>query len=86
MNIHVANLSLNIMDADVRRLFSAYGEVVSAVIIRDKLNGRSKGAAIVDMINERQGRQAILCLDQTIVDGKPIAVSEIKYSARDYKN
>jgi RNA recognition motif-containing protein len=86
MNIHVSNLSLNIIDADLRKLFAAYGEVNSAVIVRDKLNGRSKGSALIDMVNDTQGRQAVLCLDQTIIDGKPITVSEIKYSIRDYKN
>lgn len=86
MNIHVSNISYNIIDADLRRLFAAYGEVSSAVIVRDKLNGRSKGTAMIDMVNDAQGRQAVLCLDQTILDGKPITVSEIKYSIRDYKN
>ncbi|HZF63132.1 MAG TPA: RNA-binding protein [Chitinophagaceae bacterium] len=86
MNIHVSNLSLNVIDADIRRLFSAYGEVLSASIIRDKLNGRSKGLAIIDMVNDSQARQAILCLDQTEVDGRAIAVSEIKYSPGGYKS
>ena len=86
MNIHVSNLSLNIIDADIRRLFSAYGEVNSAVILRDKLNGRSRGTALIDMVNDSQARQAVLCLDQTLMDGKPITVSEIKYSIRNYKN
>lgn len=86
MNIHVSNLSLNIIDSDLRKLFAAYGEVNSAVIIRDKLNGRSKGSALIDMVNDSQGRQAVLCLDQTIIDGKPITVTELKYSIRDYKN
>ena len=86
MNIHVSNLSLNIIDEDLRKLFAAYGEVGSAVIIRDKNNGRSKGSAIIDMLNDRQGRQAILCLDQTVLDGKAITLSELKYSIRDYRN
>lgn len=86
MNIHVSNLSLNIIDADLRRLFAAYGEVGSAVIIRDKNNGRSKGSAIIDMVNDKQGRQAILCLDQTVLDGKAITLSELKYSIKDYRN
>jgi RNA recognition motif-containing protein len=86
MNIHVANLSLNIGDSDIRRLFSVYGEVNSAVIVRDKLNGRSQGSALIDMDNNLHAQQAILCLDKTVVDGKSISVTEIKYSIRDYKN
>lgn len=86
MNIHVSNLSMNIIDTDLKKLFAAYGEVNSAVIVRDRLNGRSKGSALIDMVNDAQARQAVLCLDQTIIDGKAITVSEIKYSIRDYKN
>jgi RNA recognition motif-containing protein len=86
MNIHVSNLSVNVIDADLRKLFSAYGEVNSAVIIRDKLNGRSRGTALIDMINDGQAKQAILCLDQTMLDGKLITVSEIRYSIRNNNN
>ena len=52
MNIHVSNLSLNIIDSDLRKLFSSFGEVDSAVIVRDKWNGRSRGTALVDMVND----------------------------------
>jgi cold-inducible RNA-binding protein len=86
MNIHVTNLSCNIGDADLMKIFSAYGAVDSLIIMRDKLNGRSKGVAMVDMINDSQARQAILCLDHTVLDGKTINVAEVRYSIRDYKN
>ena len=86
MNIHVSNLSLNVIDADLKKLFAAYGEVSSAVIIRDRLNGRSKGSALIDMVNDAQGRQAVLCLDQTVIDGKAITVTEIRFSLQDNKN
>jgi RNA recognition motif-containing protein len=86
MNIHVSNLSLNIADSDLKKLFSAFGFVNTAVIIRDKLDGRSKGTAMVDMLNDAHASEAIHCLDQTILDDKAINVSEFKYSIRDYKN
>ena len=86
MIIHVSNLSFSVIDSDLRKLFAAFGEVITAVIIRDKINGRSKGAALIDMVNDAQARQAIFCLDQTIIDGKPITVTEIRYSIHDHKN
>jgi RNA recognition motif-containing protein len=76
MDILVNNISLNMSDADVRRLFSAYGIVDSAEVGRDKYNGRSKGNAHVNMPNAAQARQAIVSLDQTIMDGKRISVNE----------
>ncbi|HVG14725.1 MAG TPA: hypothetical protein VM935_07185 [Chitinophagaceae bacterium] len=86
MNIHVTNLSLNTIDADLRKLFATYGRIESAIIIRDKVNGRPNGTALIDMPNDVHGSQAITSLNRTMVNGKSISVSEIKYSVKDYKN
>ena len=77
MNIQVYNLSRNTSDADLRRLFSAFGVVNSAEVTRDKLNGRSKGNGVIEMPVEREARQAIASLDKTLMDGKNISVSEL---------
>lgn len=86
MNIHVSNLSQNTIDADLRKLFSSYGEVLSAVVLRDKLNGRSRGTAFIDMINDAHGGLAVSGLHKTVLNGKEISVSEIEYSPTKYKN
>jgi RNA recognition motif-containing protein len=77
MDIQVNNISLNMSDADIRRLFSAYGIVDSAEVGRNKFNGRSKGNAHVIMPNAAQARQAMVSLDQTMMDGKKISVNEV---------
>ena len=77
MNIQVHNLTLNVVDSDMRKLFAAYGVVDSAEVIKDKLNGRSKGHALIDMPVEAQAKQAIMSLNQTMVDGKKITVREV---------
>lgn len=76
MNIRVTNLSLNTLDADVRKLFSRYGEVNSASIIRDKNNGRPTGAAMIEMVKVEEGRLAVESLNRTVVHGKFITVVE----------
>jgi RNA recognition motif-containing protein len=76
MNIRVTNLSLNTIDGDVRKIFSHYGEVNSAVIIRDKNNGRPTGSAIIDMVKEDEGRLAIESLNHSTIHGKTITVFE----------
>ncbi|MDB5196984.1 MAG: RNA-binding protein [Flaviaesturariibacter sp.] len=86
MNIHVSNLSLNIIDSDLRRLFAAFGEVSSAVIVRNLHNGRSRGTAFIDMYHEKNGEQAILALHHSTVDGKRISVTEIEYDPTRFKN
>jgi len=66
---------MNTDDRDLRRLFSAFGIVASAEVIRDKLNGRSKCNAMVEMPVDSQALQAIESLHQTLLDGKKISVS-----------
>jgi RNA recognition motif-containing protein len=86
MNIHVSNLSVNIIEGDLNKLFSAYGEVGFVVIVRDKDNGRSKGNAFVEMPNHNQGEQAIMALNHMEIDGQKISVREIEYKAGEFNN
>lgn len=76
MEIRASNLSINVSDTDVRKLFAAFGIINSAAIVRDKLNGRSKGMAIIDMPVAAEARQAIASLNQTMLYGKVISVTE----------
>ena len=78
MNIQVFNLSLSTEDRDLRRLFSAFGIVTSAEIARDKMNGRSKCKAMIDMPVNKEALLAIESLHQTMLDGKVISVSELQ--------
>jgi RNA recognition motif-containing protein len=61
-------------------MFSAYGQVTTAVIIRDEKNGRSTGRAYIIMPNDEQAREAIASLDQKLIDGQRVAISEVTFS------
>jgi RNA recognition motif-containing protein len=78
MNIQVYNLNRDVSDSDLRKMFSTYGIVNSAEVVRDKLNGRSKGNGIIEMPVDQDARQAIASLDQTMMQGKKISVSELR--------
>ena len=86
MNIHITNLSRNIINDDLSKLFSVYGEVSFVVIVRDMKSGRSKGIAFVDMPVQAQAEQAILALHDTEMDGQQISVREIEYRAGEFNN
>ncbi|MGZ5511604.1 MAG: RNA recognition motif domain-containing protein [Nitrososphaeraceae archaeon] len=58
MNIHVANLNLNLIESDLQRMFSPFGEVKTVNLIRDSLNNRSRGRAFIDMPVEKEGKKA----------------------------
>jgi RNA recognition motif-containing protein len=43
MNIYVANLHYRLNDEDLHQIFSDFGEVTSAKVIKDHETGRSRG-------------------------------------------
>lgn len=77
MNIQVNNLNLSLIEADIQRLFTPYGEISSVEIVRDRLNNRSKGKAVVKMPVEQEAQMAITGLQGVILGGKPISVNEV---------
>lgn len=79
MQIHIANLNSNLIEADLQRLFSKYGEVGAVELIRDKLNNRSLCHAFIEMPVRKQGEQALVSLHKTEVRGKVMTVTEVVY-------
>ena len=82
MNIQIFNLSLHTEDRDLRKLFSSFGNVTSAEVVKDKLNGRSKRNGIIEMSTDSEARQAIVSLNQTIFDGKLVSVTESQIKSK----
>jgi len=78
VNIRIANISLDTTDSEIRRLFSPYGNVESALVNRNFLNGRSLKSGLVNMPVDIQARQAIVSLDKTVLNGMTISVSELR--------
>jgi RNA recognition motif-containing protein len=76
MNIYVGNLSWTMTDEDLSSLFTQYGTVSSAKILKDKMNGRSKGFGFVEMEDDEAARTAISNLNETEVMGRKLIVNE----------
>lgn len=77
MNILISNLNPSLIESDLRRLFKAFGEIGTVEILRDKLNHRSSGRALVQMPLQQEGRQAVATLHGMLLDGKFIVVREV---------
>lgn len=86
MHILVSNLSLNVINDDLVKLFSTYGEVSFSAVVRDKKNGRSKGRAFIEMPYEAEGEQAISALNGAAIDGMEISVQKIESKAGEFNN
>ncbi|MCO6494590.1 MAG: RNA-binding protein [Bacteroidetes bacterium] len=78
MNIYVGNLSFRAKEQDVSDLFSTYGEVTSARIVRDKFTKRSRGFAFVEMSNDEAAKEAIQALHEKEFMERALVVNEAK--------
>jgi RNA recognition motif-containing protein len=76
MNIYVGNLSWSMTDEDLNTLFADHGAVSSAKILKDKMNGRSKGFGFVEMEDDEAAKAAIAALNETEVQGRKLIVNE----------
>ncbi len=78
MNIYVGNLFRGVTDADLKEVFSAYGEVTSASVIKDKFSGESRGFGFVEMPNKEEAQKAISMLNGKDLKGRTATVNEAK--------
>ena len=68
MNIYVGNLSWSMTDEDLTNLFTQYGTVTSGKILKDKMNGRSKGFGFVEMEDDEAAKTAIIRMRILLID------------------
>ncbi|NQT64836.1 MAG: RNA-binding protein [FCB group bacterium] len=78
MKIYVGNLSYNMTDEEMEKLFTAFGEVTENKVIMDRESGRSKGFGFIEMTNQEEGEEAIKQLDGKEIDGRNIKVNVAK--------
>ena len=78
MNIFVGNLSLDVTEEELRRVFLAFGEVTSVTIMNDKYigSGQSRGYGFVEMASKYEGEAAIASLKEEGLGGRVIEVVE----------
>ncbi len=78
MNMYVGNLTKEVTEDDLRKLFKEYGEVKSAVIIKDHFSGESRGFGFVEMQSKSEGLEALRELNGFELDGKKLVISEAR--------
>lgn len=76
--LYVGNLSYNTTDDSLKNAFAAFGNVVSATVITDKMSGRSKGFGFVEMSSDEEAQAAIDKMNGQEVDGRPLKVNEAR--------
>ena len=77
-NIYVGNMSYDTTADALRDLLAAHGEVTAVNVITDRMTGRPRGFAFVEMADDAAGNAAISALDGQNVDGRTLKVNEAK--------
>jgi RNA recognition motif-containing protein len=74
-NLYVGNLSFDVREEELRELFAAHGQVVSAKVITDRETGRPRGFGFVEMAQAEDAQKAIQNLDGKEFMGRPLKVN-----------
>lgn len=78
IKLFVGNLSYSTSGEDLKDLFSQFGEVISASVVKDRDSGRSRGFGFVELPEREQGEAAIAQLHEQEFQGRNITVNEAK--------
>ncbi len=76
--LYVGNLSYTTTEDVLKDTFSKAGAVESAVIITDKMSGRSKGFGFVEMSSDEDAQKAVEMFDGKEIDGRNVKVNEAR--------
>ncbi len=82
MKLFVRNLSYDLSDDELKKVFEEVGEVASAKIITDRYTGRSRGFGFVEMSNNDDAQKAIDELNGKDVGGRALVVDQARDNDR----
>ncbi|MBL7115332.1 MAG: hypothetical protein ISS35_06160 [Kiritimatiellae bacterium] len=83
VEMYVGNLAYSVSRRDLERAFGDSGQVVDVRIIRNKMNGKSKGYGFVEMADQKSAKAAVRSLNGKEIKGRAVVVKEARSSARD---
>jgi cold-inducible RNA-binding protein len=76
--LFVGGLPFSLTDEELQEAFAKHGKVASAVIIKDRDTGRSKGFGFVEFESDDEGKAAEKALNGTDLGGRSITVNEAR--------
>ena len=79
--LFVGNLPYETMETDLETLFAQAGTVESVTVMRDRMTGRARGFAFVEMGSEDDAQKAITTLNGHQLGGRALTVNEARPQA-----
>jgi cold-inducible RNA-binding protein len=76
MKMYVGNLAYDVTEDELSAEFGAYGRVESVAIPADKISGRPRGFAFVEMASKSEAEAAIAGLNGRMLKDRTIVVNE----------
>jgi len=76
--LYVGGLPYSTQEDALKELFAQAGSVTSAVIIMDKMSGRSKGFGFVEMSSDEEAQKAVSMLNGQEFEGRKLTVNEAR--------
>lgn len=78
MNIYVGNLAPDVTEEDLKTAFTAFGQVQTATVIKDKFSGESRGFGFVEMPAKAEAQTAITEMNGKDLKGRTLNVNEAR--------
>ena len=79
--LFVGNLPYETMEQDLETLFGQAGQVETVTVMRDRVTGRARGFAFVEMANDDDAQKAITQLNGHQLGGRALTVNEARPQA-----
>ena len=79
--LFVGNLPYETMEQDLEALFGQAGHVDTVTVMRDRMTGRPRGFAFVEMGSDDEAQQAITQLNGHQMGGRTLTVNEARPQA-----
>jgi RNA recognition motif-containing protein len=76
--LYVGGLPYSTTEDQLKEMFAAAGTVASAMIIIDKMSGRSKGFGFVEMSTDEEAAKGIELMNGKDVEGRSLTVAEAR--------
>ena len=76
--LYVGNLPYQTDEAQLEQIFAQCGKVDTVSVVRDKMTGRARGFAFVEMSTDEEAQEAIRQFNTADYGGRPMTVNEAK--------